>query len=486
MRVLFVLKNENFLAPIGLCVISAIARREGHEVYLCETHQDDPIECATRLKPDVVAYSSLTGEAKHYIRINEQVKKALPEAFTIMGGHHPTFFPEMIRETTLDAICRGEGEGAFADLLGTLSEGKSPGDIDNIILRGREPECRVRPLVEDLDSLPHPDYALLYDNTPMGGYPLKSVIVSRGCPYDCTYCFNKKWRDMYRGLGKPVRRQSVDYVIKDIEGIRSRWPLSCVKFYDDIFVYRADEWLEEFSHKYRSRIGIPFFILTRCDLLTEDIVKLLKHAGCQTISMSIEAGNPGIRNDMLKRCMTNEQIVRAHRLCDKYGIRTFSNCIIGLPGTTFENDLESFELSLECRVDWGEFLQFHPYPGTALGDQTIAMGMYAPDFEGMHTSYQYVSPLNCFSDREKRLQKNLALLGSVALVVPWMKRAALWAIYHLQPNRFFTFCYFLAKQYALRRKIYTTKTSFWNSLKIFARSLHQDIFRHTDDTVTGR
>ena len=481
MRILFILKNENFLAPVGLCVVSASARQEGHEVYLCEIHQDDPVESVARLKPDVVAYSSLTGEAKHYIRINKRIKEAFPEVFTIMGGHHPTFFPEMIQETTLDAICRGEGEKAFQDLIRALSTGESPEGIPNIILRNGETSCRVRPLVEDLDSLPFPDYALLYDNTPMGSYPLKSVITSRGCPYNCTYCFNRKWREIYKGLGRYVRRYSAEYVIEDIERIKSRWPLSCVKFYDDIFVYRVDEWLEEFCRKYRERVGIPFFILTRCDLLTEDMIKLLKDAGCRTISMSIEAGNPEIRNGMLKREMTNEQIVKAHRLCEKYGIYTFTNCIIGLPGTTFDDDLTSLDLSLECHVDWGEFLQFHPYPGTELGDQTISMGMYTPDYETMHTSYQYISPLNCFTEKEKKLQRNLALLGSVAIVLPRLRSFIVKYLFPLKPNRLFTLFYFLVKHYTLRKKIYTTRTSLLNQLKIFARSLRQDIFRHTED-----
>ncbi|MCC6449304.1 MAG: B12-binding domain-containing radical SAM protein [Candidatus Aureabacteria bacterium] len=481
MKVLFILKNENFLAPLGLCIISAIARREGHETYLCETHQDDPLDSVSRIRPDVVAYSSLTGEAKHYLRINERIKKAFPGIFTVMGGHHPTFFPEVLPESTLDAICRGEGEGAFSDLLGALSSGKDPRGIPNIVVRDGPADCALRPLVPDLDALPPPDYALLYDHTPMGSYPLKNVIASRGCPYNCTYCFNTRWNAMYKGLGRYVRRYSVEYVIRDIERIKARWPLSCVKFYDDIFVYRADEWLEEFSRKYRARVGIPFFILTRCDLLTEEMVKLLKHAGCRTISMSIEAGNPRIREEMLNRKMTNEQIVRAHRLCRKYGIYTFTNCIIGLPGTPFSADLESLDLSLECRVDWGEFLQFHPYPGTTLGDRTIAMGMYTPDYESMHTSYQFISPLNCFTDEEKRMQRNLALLGSVALVVPGLRSFIVNRLFRMKPNRFFTFLYFLAKQYALRRKIYVTRTSLWNSVRIFLRSLRQDIFRHTED-----
>jgi hypothetical protein len=286
---------------------------------------------------------------------------------------------------------------------------------------------------------------------------------------------------MYRGKGKIVRRHSVDYVIEDIERVKSRWPLSCVKFYDDIFTFEADDWLAEFSEKYRRKIGLPFFILTRCDLLTENMVKLLKQAGCRTISMSIEAGNPDIRRNLLKRNMTNEQIVESHRLCEKYGIYTFTNSIIGLPATNFSHDLESLQLSLDCHVDWAEFLQFHPYPGTELGDLTIQLGAYTPAYEEMHTSYQYESPLNCFTEKEKKQQQNLALLGAVAVVAPVLKSLILKVLIKLPPNRFYTLLYFLAKQYALRRKIYVTQTSFSNSVKIFLRSLRQDIFRHTHE-----
>ena len=484
MKILFVFKSENFLAPLGLLVISAIAKRAGHRTFLSEANQEDPLERVAVLKPDVVAYSSSTGEAKHYVHINKRIKERFPGVFTIMGGPHPTFFPDMISESALDAICRGEGDQAFVDVLDAVETGDSVDGIPNIVTQdgdSKGSECTVRGLLEDLDSLPFPDYELLYDNTPMGSYPLKNFMTSRGCPYPCTYCFNHSWMRIYKGKGRIVRRHSVDYVIEDIQAVRARWPLSCVKFYDDIFTYDADAWLEEFSEKYRKKIGLPFFILTRCDLLTEDMVRLLKQAGCRTISMSIEAGNYEIRKDLLKRKMTNEQIIKAHRLCEKHGIYTFTNNIIGLPSTNFSHDLESLELTLKCHMDWAEFLQFHPYPGTELGDRSIQLGLYTQGYEDMHTSYQYKSPLNCFTEEEKKLQRNLALLGPVIVVLPFLKPIIIKCLFRIPPNRFYTFLYFLAKQYVLRRKIYVTQTSFRNSLKIFARSLRQDIFRHTNE-----
>lgn len=478
MKILFIFKSENFLAPIGLCNVSGVGLKEGHKTFLCEMNSQDPLESIAKLRPDVVAYSSSTGEAKHYLRLNNLIKERYPSIFTIMGGPHPTFFSEVIYEGSLDAVCIGEGEGAFGDLLCAIANQKPLDDIPNILTRDNKNKFTIRNLVEDLDMLPFPDYALLYDNTSMGRYPLKSFIASRGCPYSCTYCFNPVWRKIYEGRGKIVRRHSVDYVIDDIRCVKANWPLSCVKFYDDIFTYSADDWLEEFSKKYKNYIDLPFFILTRADLLNEDMVKLLKYAGCRTISMSIEAGNSGIRDRMLKRRMSDEQIIEAHRLCDKYGIHTFTNCIIGLPGTSLDNDIESIDLSIKAKVTWIEFPIFYPYPGTELGKLTSEMGFYKPDYTQMHTSYQYRSLLNCFNEREKNAQMNLSVLGAVAVVLPRFRNLIVHYLIYIPHNILFTLAYYFTKMRTFRKKIYVTKTTFWESLRIFLRSLRQEWFRH--------
>jgi radical SAM superfamily enzyme YgiQ (UPF0313 family) len=478
MKILFIFKSENFIAPLGLCAISAVARKQGHQVYLCEINSGDPFKIIAKVKPEILAYSSSSGEAKHYFRLNSAIKNKFPDIFTIMGGPHPTFYPEMIQYNNFDAVCVGEGEGAFEDLVQAIEDKGIVDNIPNIVTRNNLRDFSVRNLIEDLDVLPFPDYSLLYNNTPMGKYPLKSIITSRGCPYNCTYCFNAAWRKLYQGKGRAVRRHSVDYVIDEILFVKSRWPLSFVKFYDDIFTYSVDDWLEEFSRKYKARINLPFFILTRADLVTEDMVRLLKQAGCHTISMSIESGNYEIRRTLLKRNMTDEQIIGAHLICEKYGIYTFTNCVIGLPNTSLKNDIESLELSIKSKVTWAEFPIFYPYPGTELGQKTVDLGVYSFDFEKMHTSYQHGSLLNCFTAKEKNAQMNLALLGPVAIVFPALKNLVLKYLIFLRRNCIFTFIYYLTKMYILRKKIYVTRTNFRTSLIIFIRSLRQEWFRH--------
>ncbi len=478
MKVLFVFKSENFLAPLGLCAVSAAARRAGHETALCEMKTQDVLGRVAGYRPDVIAYSSSTGEVKHYLAVNGSVKERFPEVFAIMGGPHPTFYPDVVQHGRLDAICRGEGDEAFPEVLAALAGGRPVAGIDNIMTPQSRSLCSMRNLVEDLDALPFPDVSLLYENTPMGSYPLKSVITSRGCPYNCSYCFNASWRRIYAGKGKAVRRNSVDYVIDEIDFIRTKWPLSFVKFYDDIFTYAADDWLEEFSEKYKRRIGLPFFILTRADLLNEDMVRLLKTAGCHTISMSIEAGNPRVRLEVLNRDMSDEQIIRAHLLCKRYGIHTFTNCIVGLPDTQISHDIESIDLSIRSKVTWIEFPIFHPYPQTELGQRTIDRGLYSGDYTRMHTSYMYQSPLTCFSRAQVNAQKNITVLGPVAIVFPWLRWIIVNVAIYLPHNVIYTLMYYVTKMYVFRTRIYVTRTSLVNSLRIFARSLKQELFRH--------
>ena len=379
MKILFIYKIESFIAPLGPMVISAIARKAGHETFLCDMRKEDPLARTEALNPDIVAYSSSTGESKHYLRLNVRIKERFPELFTIMGGPHPTFFPRSVMESTLDAVCVGEGEGAFRDLLNAISAGKAIAGIPNVVSKGETEPSSVRDLVADLDSLPLPDYPRVYDATPMGRYPLKSFMAGRGC---------------------------------------------------------------------------------------------------RTISMSIEAGNPDIRNNVLGRNMTDGQILDAYRLCEKYGIYTFTNCIVGLPESTIEKDVESVDLSIKAKATWAEFPIFFPYPGTELGDRVISMGMYPPDYARMHTAYMYRSPLSCFTKREKHAQMNLSVLGAVAVVFPRLRNLIVTRLIFMRHNRCVTFLYYLIKMCVLRRNIYMPETGMLTSLRIFLGSLRQEIFRH--------
>ena len=480
MRILWAVQTVDFIDPIGMMLISALAKGRGHQCELVVLSREDILARIARFQPQVVAYSACTGEHKYYLQANKAIKDRFPDIFTIMGGPHPTFYPECLQEGTLDAICMGEGEGAFSEALEALEAGKGVSGILNIATRSGNGH-HLRPLYEDLDRLPFPDRELFYQNTEMGRFPLKSFMASRGCPYPCTYCFNHAFRGLYQGQGRLLRRHSVDYVLEEVQRVKMAYALECVKFYDDIFVYRVDGWFEEFVNKYPRRIGLPFHCLTRADLVTEDLVKLLKEAGCYSISMSIEAGNPSFRNGVLKRGMSNEQIVQAFDLCRRYGIHTFSNNILGLPFARREHEIETLDLNLKARVSYAEFPIFHPYPRTELGDYCLKMGIFQPQYDGLHLSYMNKSPLSCFSEKEKNFQRNLSTLGLLVVWFPWLRGVVLRFLVHLPYNRFYFFLYWLAKVYLVRTRVYPLRLRPRDLGAMVRKSLGLESFKKSDE-----
>jgi len=484
MKILIVVQNIDYIDSVGIMLVSALAERAGHTTSLGILSRENIINKIQDVKPDVVAYSASTGEHKYYIEANEAIKAKYPGIFTVMGGPHTTYYPHTIEESTLDAICIGEGDEAFAELLSTLETGGDVSKIENIVTRNGGGH-NLRPLYQDLDNLPFPDRALFYDVTEMGQWPLKSFMASRGCPYNCAYCFNHVFRKLYQGKGKILRRHSVDYINEEITRVKSKYRLDCVKFYDDIFAYRVDDWLEEFVQKYKREISLPFHCLTRADLMTEDMAKLLKEAGCHSISMSIEAGNAHFRNEMLHRNMSDEQILNAFHLCHKHGIRTFSNNILGLPYATIENEIETIDLNIKAKVSYVEFPIFHPYPRTELGDYCIEEEIFQPEYSGLHMSYMNKSPLSCFTDKEKNIQRNLSTLGLIVVWLPFLRKIVLrWLIY-LPYNRFFFFLYYIAKGYLNKTRVYPVKLGLRGLWSIMVKSWRLESFKKFDEHKTG-
>lgn len=477
MKILFIVKNIDFIDPLGPAYISAVAKQKGYETQLAIIDREDVIGKIKSWSPEIIAYSSVTGEHRSYMELNKEIKKRF-NVFTIMGGAHPTFYSECLDKSTLDAICVGEGEGAMSDVLDAISAGKDLGSIPNIRVRNGS-NNDVRPINQDMDSLPFPDRDLFLSKTELGKFPMKIFMASRGCPYPCSYCFNPALKNIYSKKGGYLRRYSVDRVIDEILYIKSKYVLEFVKFEDDLFIPPKQhlDWLREFAVKYRKKVNIPFNALGRCDMIDEDIAKLLKSAGCESVTMSIDAGNERLRREVLKRRMSNEQIITSFHILKKVGLRTMSNNILGLPYSTFENEMESIDLSIKSKVDYGVFTILVPYPKTDIGNFCQKEGLVDIDVDKYPISIFGKSPLNCFTEEEKNVQKNILELGSLAIWCPSLRNIILKYLVHLPNNRLFTFIGFLVKGYMMKTKIYPMRLKPWEYIGQFLKGFRIEILR---------
>lgn len=404
MKFLFISKPL-VIEPLGIMYLASSIKQAGHNAELVLTSEKLE-EKVQDYKPDIIGYSIMTGDQNFYDNINKRLKQNF-NFFSIAGGPHPTFFQEMLEKSSFDSICIGESELSIRELL----ENPDNTDIPNIYFKIKEKIIKnpVRPFIENLDDIPFPDREIVFKYKEIREGPIKHFIASRGCPYNCSYCFNKSYSEIYTGKGKRIRFRSVDNLLNEVEQVTRSSLTKIVYFQDDIFILKP-EWVKEFSEKYRKRINLPFHCHTRANLVTEDIVRDLKNAGCYSVHIAAESGNDDVRKNILNRVMSNEQIYYAVELLKKSRIKTMLQNILGLPFTTLNNDFETLELNIKCQPDYAWASIFQPYPKTELGERCKKEGAYTGNFSDISNNFFDTSVLEIENKNEiSNLQKLFAI-----------------------------------------------------------------------------
>lgn len=389
MKILFIYKYD-YHEPLGIMILSSYLKSKGHVCELLDLKFDkNYIREIRKIKPDIIAYSILTVNSSFYLRINQKIKKHF-SVFALFGGPHPTFFPDFIREDGVDAICLGEGEEAFAELAGALEKKNDYTKIENTIVKynGQIFKNDLRCLNQNLDELPYPDRELINKYKHYKFRTRVRTITTRGCPYNCTYCFNHSYRKILKDKGTYVRRRSVDNVVTELVMLKQMYNPRNIEFHDDVFVLDKN-WLDEFLDKYKREIAIPYDISVRVELITEDIVEKLHKSGCKCVHFGIESGNAAIRTTLLHRKMTDDQIIYASSLFSKYNIKTKAFNIVGLPGETVENVFETIRLNYKAKVSYAINTIYHPYPQTELATYAFDNGYYDGKLDAIGKSLFY-------------------------------------------------------------------------------------------------
>ena len=325
----------------GIGILAAVLKQAGHEAALL--HVTQPIERAAFLErlrallpaagPHLVGFSVTSNQYPFLCQWSNWIKEEWPDSWVIAGGVHPTLVPEeTLQQPTVDIVCVGEGEGAIVELADALAASRTPAGIRNLWWKQPDGTVERNPLrpLADLDALPFPDrevYDYLHLHHERQGEA--TMMVSRGCPYACAYCCNEALRKVYRGLGKPVRFRSVPLVIAELRAVLDTYPfIERFVFDDDILPLRRD-WFRDFAQAYKREIGRPFACNLRPNLADEEIVGLMRDAGCEEVRFGIESGNDEIRNGLLNRRLSREEIVRAIDLCHQAGMKVFAFNIVG-------------------------------------------------------------------------------------------------------------------------------------------------------------
>jgi radical SAM superfamily enzyme YgiQ (UPF0313 family) len=385
MKVLFI-QNNGIQESIGIANLSGILKANGHQAdLLLVSHTPDLIEAIRKYDPGLIAFSALTGVHHSLEKLAVLIKQHLNIPI-IVGGPHPTYSPEMIFGAGIDIICRGEGELAMLELADTMERGTDVTKIRNLSVKTRNGTVHrndIRPAVP-LDELPMPDRELYYKYTFLRDMPMKRFISSMGCPYPCTFCHEPVIRDLYRKETKSeyVRRKSVPRAVAEIKYIADRYPLNHVHFSDDLFFIRNNyAWLEEFADLYPREVGIPWNCNIRYDSVNQHAADLLEKAKCYGAAVGLESGNEEIREIVIRKRSKNDHIVEGARLLREKRIKVLTTNMIGLPGETLANALETVELNMKLKSDYVRANTFLLFPGLPLVDYAKQNGYLDADFD---------------------------------------------------------------------------------------------------------
>ncbi|MCL4338898.1 B12-binding domain-containing radical SAM protein [Patescibacteria group bacterium] len=386
MKVLFIhgfIRGQGSLSYLeGIASISAVLKKRGHQtclIYYFNTESYSQIETEIlKFHPDIIAFSAVTAIFHEIKKISRLIKKKFPHIFTICGGVHTTLAPEEFSHAySLDAICLGEGEYALAELADKLQKGKNYYSIKGLWLRkGRKIiKNSNREIIKNLDSLPFPDRDLFVRNghlwlnsLPYGLNEEKGLefILSRGCPFNCTYCSNHALKKFYNNFNNSlyVRFKSPKRAIKEIELAVKKYGADFLLFHDDTFTLNRI-WLNTFLEYYQ-KINLPFICNIRADTVDGIIMSKLKNAGCRAVFIGVECGDEYLRKHLLDRRMSNESIINAFRLAKKFNLQTLAFIMMGFPDETPEIFLQTVKLFAHINPNQHFLNIFYPYPKTKL------------------------------------------------------------------------------------------------------------------------
>ena len=384
--------KEDYCFPLSLGYIAAYVRRAGHTVKIF-----DPEPCGMPLevmwknieefKPDLVGFTAVTPNFMEARKLVAEAKRRLG-CLVVMGGPHANALPRSTLQGTpgLDAVILGEGE---IPMLAAAGEFAAHGKVDfnrvpgaAFIENWKYKETPRPEPIADLDGLPYPARDLLDINLyRQHRYILPpsmntTLISSRGCPSQCTFCANIT-------MGRRFRAHSPEYVVGEMEYLIKTYGATHIKILDDCFTADPKRACAICDLMIAKKLNITWDTAGRVNTMQdESLVRKMKEAGCVNMHLGIETGNQRIL-DLMKKGTTLEMAEKCCALLHKYGVVFSCSFIIGNEGDTEGTINDTIAFAKKLKSALAEFLILIPFPGTPLFDK------YYKEYDKPDTDWQH-------------------------------------------------------------------------------------------------
>lgn len=366
-------------------------------------------------KPDLICTTIFSAGYKRVYNLINFIKSNYDATIVIGGPHVSVIGKEALEKTKADFAVTCEGEYTLLELIKNFHKKSGFEKIKGLIWR-QNSEIVVnerRPFIEDLDALPFPAYEdfelkkyLCYMD---GRLP---IITSRGCPYQCIYCCTRL------SMGNKFRARSPENVVDEIQyWYEKGWAIFDIN--DDIFTLNRERAIKicKLIKERGLNIQINLYVGIRVDTIDEDLLKILKSAGCKFISYGCEAGNDRVLK-VIKKGIKVKDVINAVNITKKVGINHKINFIIGHPTETYEDALDSIKLAKNLKCNFVGFNNLIPYPGTEvytwIENNKNAKFLYNPEAYLNELTHKKLMPVFetdefKFEERKKALIKGFQL-----------------------------------------------------------------------------
>jgi radical SAM superfamily enzyme YgiQ (UPF0313 family) len=300
--------------------------------------------------PDLVGITCNTGIRFDSLRLAQVVKEWKPSGIVVLGGPHVTALPDQVLTNypQVDYIVRGEGERTIADLVKKLSTKQSVDSVLGISYRGENGRIHHnpnRPFIENLDEIPFPAWQFFnldsyepYEDIPSNLNRLRKapLISTRGCPYNCVFCYSNFW-------GRRYRFRSPENVVDEMKMLHDKYKVRYIRFFDDTFTVRPDRVIEICRLIRENKLDLIWRCEARVDNVNLKMLAEMAKAGCHLVEFGVESGSPSILQN-IKKGINVDEIKSAFEKAKAARIQTKAFVMVGNPGETQNTVKETLRL----------------------------------------------------------------------------------------------------------------------------------------------
>lgn len=378
MKILLVYPKPNIsfdtthCVQLGLAHIAAVLEEAGHTIRILDLNvQEDTLEADTKWA-DAVGFYIMTPAFNAAKKLAAQVKSIASNIPIIVGGPFPSALPEeCLKSPYIDIVIKGEGERTAEELFDALENGKSFDTIKGIYYK-KENTIKQNPereKIQNLDELPFPAYHLFpfykYNPTRPTWIDARHLIpatmmTQRGCPFECNFCFSQ--RSGFRAMS-PAR------AVEHITRLRDDFGVNFVEFQDDVFNLLPRRSTEICELLIKEKVDVNWSIpngISRVENVNQEFLQIAKDSGCVDAWFAAESGSERVRNTIVKKRNTMQQVRDAVEAAKRVGFETGAFFVLGHPDESKEEMQQTINFACSLPIDRAQFTISTPFPGTDL------------------------------------------------------------------------------------------------------------------------